>query len=292
MTDDNYPFHVRQWPRSIAAPLDAGDSMGGEALSLSWDLGAVSEAEKKQITKAWVHTLPTLRHLKRLRLWTHVTQPVFEAACQLRQLEVLQIKWSNVRDLSAISGLQQLRALSIGSSTKVPSIEPLIQLQQLKLLELENFKSITDFSPLVLLTSLDSLAITGSMWSSQAIESLEPFGQMTWLRTLSLDTSSVSSLKPLARLKNLRELGLGGRLPFEEYAWLSAQLPTTACRWFAPFYEMAGSGYSRCVTCQQDSMVMLTGRGKPVVCRHCDAQKVAKHVAAYLLAKARATPAK
>lgn len=275
MTTNEYPFHVSRWPKAIIHPEDYD---GGESLSLSWDLGAVDEGVKKKVIKAWTTKLPTLQHLKRLKLWTHVTQPVFDAACELTQLEVFQVKWSNIQDLGAISALRHLQALSIGSSTRVKSIEPLSGLRSLKLLELENFKSILDFSPLVKLEGLESLAVTGSMWSRQAIASLEPFAAMTWLSSLAIDTSSVTSLRPLARLKGLRELGVGGRLPFEEYAWLSAKLPDTECRWFDPFYELAGSGYSACKSCGLDSMVMLTGKGKPILCKHCDSAKVGRHV--------------
>jgi hypothetical protein len=274
-----YPFHVNQWPRMVKAPEDI-DAVG-EALSISWDLGDITEADKKRITKGWVQRLPTLHGLRRLRIWNHVTQPVFDAACQLTQLEVLQIKWSNVQDLGAIAGLKHLRALSIGSSTRVQSIEPLAQLSALELLEIENFKALTDFSPLTRLKALRSLSVTGSMWSRQAIESLEPFAQMTGLDELYLDTSSVRSLRPLAALKGLKELGVGGRLPMEEYAWLSARLPHTQCRWFQPYFELAGTGYTECKRCGRDSMVMLTGKGKPTLCKHCDEIKVSKHVEQY-----------
>jgi len=281
----DYPFHVSKWPQAI---IDPDAIVDGDALSLSWDLGVVSEAEKKKIIKAWVKKLPTLKHLKRLQLWAQVTQPVVDAACELQQLEVFHIKWSNIQDLSAISKLHNLQALSIGSSTRVKSIEPLSVLQSLTLLELENFKSISDFSPLTKLKALKSLAVTGSMWSRQAIENLDPFASMTWLSSLTIDTSSVSSLKPLGCLTGLRELGLGGRLPFEEYAWLSAKLPNTECRWFKPFLELAGIGYSACPSCHEDSMVMLTGKGKKVLCKHCDAAKVAKHVDLFNSARASA----
>jgi hypothetical protein len=285
MTIADYPFHVNKWPKTIIYPDDYD---GGESLSLSWDLGSVAEPDKKKVIKAWTAKLRTLQHLKRLKLWTHVTQPMFEAACELAQLEVLQIKWSNIHDLDAIRRLQNLRALSIGSSTRVKSIEPLAGLQSLKLLEIENFKLITDFSPLTRLTGLESLAVMGSMWSRQAIASLQPFASMTWLSALAIDTSSITSLRPLGGLKGLLELGVGGRLPFEEYAWLSAKLPGTQCKWFAPFYDLAGSGYSVCKSCQRDSMVMLTGKGKPVLCKHCDSAKVEKHVELFNAARATA----
>ena len=121
-------FHTNQWPRAISNP-DEYD--GGEVLSLSWDLGTVSESEKKKIIQAWIAKLPTLKNLKRLNLWSQVTQSIFDAVCELPQLEVLQIKWSNVQDLSAISKLQNLWGLSMGSSTRVKSIEPLMLLQSL-----------------------------------------------------------------------------------------------------------------------------------------------------------------
>jgi len=41
---DPYPFHVSQWPKSIA---HYGDYDGTERLRLSWDLGRLSEKEKK-----------------------------------------------------------------------------------------------------------------------------------------------------------------------------------------------------------------------------------------------------
>jgi hypothetical protein len=275
MTFSDNPFHTSNWPKSIIYPEDYD---GGDALSLSWDLGSIDEVEKKKVIKAWVAKLPMLTHLKRLRLWTHTTQSVFDAACKLPQLEVLLIKWGNIQDLQAITQLQNLHALYIGSATRVKSIEPLSALPALKLLLIENFKLITDFTPFTKLKSLDHLTVSGSMWTNQSVASLEPFAAMTWLSTLALDTSSVKSIRPLAALKDLQELDVGGKLSFEEYAWLSAKLPNTSCRWFSPFLELSDSGYSACKICKQYSMVMLTGKGRPILCKHCDAAKVEKHV--------------
>ncbi len=285
MPFDTYPFHASQWPAAIARP-DAYD--GGEVLGLSWDLGSVAESEKKKLIAQWVAKLPTLTHVKRLQLWSHVTQPLFDAACAIRGLEVLQIKWSNIQHLDAIAGLANLRALSVGSSTRIISIVPLSSLTSLEILEIENFKLIDDFSPFMQLTGLESLAVTGSMWSRQDVGSLEPFAAMTWLKSLAVDTSKITSLKPLARLRGLKHLSIGGRLPYQEYAWLSAQLPHTECRWFTPFYALQNSGHSACKTCKQDALVMVTGRGKPTLCSHCDAAKLDLHVRLFNDARAAA----
>lgn len=279
--NDN-PFHSRHWPRSIVAPQDYD---GSDVLSLDWDLGDLTESEKKKLIKAWIARLPELQHLKRLRLWCRVSQPLFEAACSLKQLQVLQIKWSGIQRLDAIASLPQLTALSLGSSTQVESVEPLSQLSELRVLEIENLKRISDFAPLAKLRKLQSLAVTGSMWSRQTIGSLEPFATMTWLSELYIDTAQVDSLRPLASLTGLRELGLGGRLPYQEYAWLSARLPDTTCRWFAPYYALKDSGIGYCKGCGGDSMVMLTGKGKPSLCLACDKPQVEKHVALFRAAQ-------
>lgn len=203
--------------------------------------------------------MPELQQLRWLNLWSQVTPPVFESACQIRGLECLVIKWSNLKRLDAISELHRLKYVYIGSSTRVESIEPLTALRSLRRLDLENFKLVSDFSPLT---------------------------RMTWLKSLAIDTSAVKSLRPLAQLSSLESLDVGGRLPMEEYAWLSAKLPGTECRWFQPWLDLAESGIGYCRQCKTQSMLMLTGRGKGTVCRHCDGDKVARHEAAFLLAKA------
>ncbi|WJN61119.1 hypothetical protein [Pseudomonas sp. SO81] len=279
------PFHTSRWPKSIT---HADQYESGTTLSLSWDLGDISDSEKKRVIAAWVKALPSLSHLTHLRVWSRVTQPLFDAICELSNLQVLQIKWSNVCRLDAIRNLSALKALSIGSSTQVESIAPLTALQSLELLEIENFKLITDFSPLVDLRSLRHLSVSGSMWSKQAAASLEPFGQMTWLSSLCVDTSNVKSLRALEPLANLKSLGIGGRLPYDEYAWLSAKLPNTECQWFQPYLDLSESGYSPCASCGEKSMVMVTGKGKPVLCRHCDDAKLTKHVGLFEQARAAA----
>jgi len=274
----SYPFHFSHWPRSIATPEEYD---GSDRLMLSWDLGVVEEKEKKRAIQKWCGKLPELQNLRWLSIWSHVTQPLFGAACKTINLECFQIKWSNIKSLHGIQQLEKLRHLQIGSSTRVESLQPLTSLTGLKILEIENFKLISDFTPLQSLVSLESLAVTGSMWTRQKVASLEPFARMTWLEHLSVDTSNIESLRPLASLKGLKSLDVGGRLPMQEYAWLSAKLPNTDCRWFSPYLDLASSGIGHCKTCKNDSMVMLTGRGTKTLCRLCDKDVVDRHAAAF-----------
>lgn len=274
------PFHVKHWPRAIVHPIEHD---GGERLSLMWDLGVVDEKVKKQAINEWCLALPDLRQVRWLKVWSLVTPALFEALCRMPNLECLQIKMSNVSDIGAIANLKQLRYLHIGSSTKVQSIEPLAALSQLRLLELENFKLVSDFSPLLALEKLESLAVTGSLWTKQTVESLDPFVRMTGLTSLSVDTSGVPSLKPFAQMVSLKELGIGGCMPMHEYAWLSAKLPNTECRWFRPYLDLATAGIGRCPTCANDSMVMITGKGGPSLCKICDSAKVQRHEEVFYL---------
>lgn len=285
-----YPFHVSHWPRLI---FDPSDYDGAARLGLGFDLGAVHESQKKRVIAQWCGKLPELHAVRWLSLWSHVTPPLFDAACRMPGLECLQVKWSNVRKLDPIVGLQSLRYLHIGSSTKVESIAPLAELTRLKLLEIENFKLISDFSALEKLTSLEALAVTGSMWTRQDIGALDSFARMTWLRRLTIDTTRITSLRPLANLEKLEFLDLGGKLPMAEYAWLSAKLPNTRCRWFSPYLELGPMGIGRCERCTQKTKVMLTGKGSGarIICRDCDAGKLAKHEAAFQAERERALAA-
>lgn len=280
-----HPFHASNWPRAILRPEDAD---GSAALSLSWDLTEMSTKEKKQLIADWCDALPQLAHVRRLKLWSMATQPLLDAIGRMTGLECLIIKGTNASSFEALRRLPSLRYLSIGSSTKVDSVEPLAALTTLKILELENLKKVSDFSPLVALTGLESLAVEGAMWARQEVQSLAPFAAMVWLQSLALDTSDLESVRPLASLKGLKSLGIGGRLPMEEYAWLAARLPHTQCRWFAPYVPLSLSGIGKCARCGQQTMVMLTGRRAGNACLACDKARVDKHVAAFDAARASA----
>jgi Leucine-rich repeat (LRR) protein len=278
------PFHTSHWPRMA---VRASEYDGGERLQLSFDLGAVPENEKKTVMRQWCEVLSGApSNLRWLNIWTHATQPLFDAACQNENLECLMIKWSNIKQLDQIKSLKKLKYLYIGSSTKIESIEPLAVLKQLEYLHIENFKLITDFTPLSKMASIKSLNITGSMWSFQQVDSLEFLSKMVWLKSLAVDTHNIHSLRPLANLKALEDLHIGGRLPMEEYARLAAQLPSTSCRWFSPYYDLSDTGIGMCKRCNQQTMVMLSGgKGAKTFCRSCDAEKVKKHEEAFNIIK-------
>ena len=87
------------------------------------------------------------------------------------------------------------------------------------------------------------------------------------------------SLAPLAELPRLIHLGQANMFSMEEYAWLAGRRPDILCDRFEPSYGPNES--LRCKACGQYSLFALTGKGKPWLCQHCDAERLALHNAGF-----------
>lgn len=113
-------------------------------------------------------------------------------------------------DISAISKLQELEYLHIGSGAGVLSVEPIAELKNLVMLSVENFQKINDYSALVALDNLELLSIEGAALSPQYIhiDSLDFLREMKQLRSFSLLTARVKSkdYTPILELENIEYL--------------------------------------------------------------------------------------
>ena len=92
------------------------------------------------------------------------------------------------------------------------------------------------------------------------------------LRGLSLKTIRVKdqSLAPAAKLKDLQALEPSNQFLTEEYARLSVALPHIQCPHLSPYFDIfAGKGTNQ---------VMVTGKGKPVLTRPKDAERLQRYV--------------
>ena len=172
--------------------------------------------------------------------------------------------------------LPVLEVLRLDSCSTIDSLEPLGELTQLTGLAIENFKNVHDLSPLATLTNLRQLAVEGSIWSRMKINSLAPIAGLSRIEYLNLSNLKVAdeSLAPLTHLTNLKKLVTANFYPFEEFARLSAKLPNCECQWFAPYVATT----LKCPKCEAENRVMLTGKGKPLLCPRCDAIRLARHV--------------
>lgn len=198
------------------------DYAGGAGLFLdAKPLGRIDEPEShgRKRVETWIELLPSLTEVRQLWLFCHVPKRLFEAACRLPNLETLYVKWGNADGLSPLSNLEHLRHVHLGSMTKVTDVNPLGTMTQLISLEIENFKGVTDFGPLANLTTLEGLALDGSIWTEQKIESLEPIGQMSGLRTFSMINARLRtrSFDPLLKLEQLEHFRWHDWFPDSEF---------------------------------------------------------------------------
>ena len=276
-------------PRSVRDPADYGV---GERLSLAITQTTLKPAQQKALVREWCTLLPTLDKVRTLWFHTKVTQEMFEAACAMPNLEGLYIKWSAISSLAPIAGLKRLAHLHLGGAPSATHIEALAQLPALVSLDVTNVRAAGDLRFLQGLPKLRELWVGGDSNSLKPllIESLAPLAALRELELLTLTTVRLAdgSLAPLAELPRLTHLGLANMFPMEEYAWLAGRRPDIQCDRFEPSYGPNES--LRCKACGQHSLFALTGKGKPWLCQHCDAARLALHDAGFrALVKAAAT---
>jgi len=117
---------------------------------------------------------------------------------------------SDVRDLTPLSGLNKLKTLRIWSEYVV-DINAVTNLKNLEWLQLQLAPSFSDISPLVALTELTTLSLTGSSdLTPSAITDLSPLQGLNKLTTLYLNYTNVADVSPIASLPNLSTLYLWG----------------------------------------------------------------------------------
>lgn len=173
---------------------------------------------QRKLVDEWCRLLPQLDSVRTLWFVSKVPQALFDAACRMRGLEGLWVKWSGVESIAALTELDKLRYFSLGSSTGLVSIDPLSHMTGLEWLDLENIRRIDDLSPLAGLTELRGLGVTGSTWTTQRVRTLQPLSGLTELRYLSLVNlrSADGTLRPLYTLRKLEKVLLPLWWPEEE----------------------------------------------------------------------------
>lgn len=175
-----------------------------------------SAREKKRVLHEWCKFLTENPHaFTELRFGTRMPQELFNAVCEQKDLKRLYIKWGVYPDISAISKLQELEYLHIGSGASVLSVEPVAELKKLVVLSVENFQKINDYSTLVALDNLELLSIEGDVWAPRYIhiDSFEFLRKMKQLRSFSSTSAVVKSkdYTPILELKNIEYLSIGSR---------------------------------------------------------------------------------
>ncbi len=171
------------------------------------------ERDKKRILNEWCEFLkqnPTA--FTKLHFGTRMTQELFDAVCNQKQLKRLEIKWGAYKNLSSVENLTTIELLHIGSGANVESIKPLSNLKSILALSVENFQKITNYDDLSQLTTLESLSIEGDGMGPQyiKIDNLDFVSRLPQLRFFRLLTERLQTkdYTPILELKNVEHLSL------------------------------------------------------------------------------------
>lgn len=262
---------------------DPDDYDGSERLCLNFTHTHLSATARKTLAHRWYARMPTLDRVRIAWIGGSVSQEAFEAVCQLPALEGLHIGWGKLTSLVPIRRLRTLTHFHLGSAPSAQGLDALADLPALVDLEISNVRAAGDVGFLAGMAGLRALALSGDSNSIKPLKiaTLAPLATLTSLERLSLTTVQLAdgSLAPLARLPNLRRLILSNQFPMEEVARLAGRRPDVACDGF-----VASTGpvsWLACKSCKQRSMHQLTGKGKPWLCEHCDAARLARHNAEF-----------
>jgi hypothetical protein len=242
------------------------------------DVGAVDSDATSLRLLSKIENVARLPQLSRLeRLWCFDLN-VRSAAIvgRVASLRRLYLDRNRLPDFDAFTTLTRLEVLSIEGGTRISSLNTFTRFDGVHGLGLIHFPQVRSLAPLSDFRSLLALAVAGGMWTRMNVASLAPLGSLRQLQFLHLTNLKADdgSLEPLADLTALESLDLPNFYSLEEFARLSARLKGTRCTWFAPHVAMRSSS---CRKCGQTTMLILTGKGMPMLCSSCDAVRVHKH---------------
>ncbi|MBI1335011.1 MAG: hypothetical protein GC165_19275 [Armatimonadetes bacterium] len=152
----------------------------------------------------------------------------------------LRFKAIHIGDLSPLQKLGRLKSLQITWNTKLANLDSVGQLTNLEVLSLQSTNKIRNLDSLAALTTLRVLEIDAGLWNKITLETLEPLRFLPNLEELYLNDVKVISggLSPIGKCKSLRYLALPHKYGMEDYAQLSAELPSVECRQFWPWVQI------------------------------------------------------
>lgn len=214
------------FPPPAVFNLDSSYSKSRLCLAGTPDSRDLSDYRIRKVITGWADILPKLNSVKVLWVAQMVSQDLFDAICSMPNLQGLWLKHTSIEHIESVA-MSNIQYLSLGSSTKLASLDPLINTQSLLWLETENLKKVTDFSALSNLKNLVGLGINGSMWTTQRVNSLKPISKLSNLRYLALANTRVldKSLKPLHKLEKLQTLHMAKWWPKKEVSDLLQAKP-------------------------------------------------------------------
>jgi Leucine-rich repeat (LRR) protein len=191
---------------TVPAAIGELDALEELILSDEWEEGAGEEAETHWTDNEGklnlIATLPPVLP-PRLRMLVAGRNDLADIRplAALRELEVLDLHWTEVADLSPLAGLTRLQHLNL-RGCKAVDLAPLAGLHGLRHLDLRA-TAVVDIAALADLKELEALFLGGTR-----VADVQALAGLTRLRTLDLGQTRVRSVAPLAGLRELAWLSV------------------------------------------------------------------------------------
>ncbi|MCM3027652.1 leucine-rich repeat domain-containing protein [Bacillus safensis] len=237
------------------------------------DLADVDEHSTELLITGKTKNIERLKSFSNLtKLWIYkVNQKEFNTILSLVNPKMLYMRELRVEDLSIISSLKDVEVLALEWNTKAQSLWDLSKNTFLKSLSITDFSKLNDIAPLQKKTDLELLELSGGLFNSLNLNTLQPLRYLKKLKYLCLSNIKVKdeSLEPISELEGLEELEISNQFPTEEYARLSVTLPNTKCDRFAPYIFLSSPIV--------DKDVMVIGKRKPKLNSKVDGEKLQKY---------------
>ncbi|MDO6492884.1 MULTISPECIES: hypothetical protein [unclassified Cellulophaga] len=194
---------------------------------------------RKEIDEQWKEKLPQLSHIKRLDLRHKVDQDYFNVICKMKNLEVLNIWSSTVKDISSIKKLTKLRALSFSNFSRLEDVSPLIELKSLESLSILASFKVANYELIGKMKWLKSLELGGDTFAPKnlMLNSLKPFTDLSELIELDMSCASIrdKNYKPILKLKKLKRLDAHWRMKNQERELLQNEHPSLQSGFFVAY---------------------------------------------------------
>jgi hypothetical protein len=243
---------------------------GSDKLNLVCTQLNLTAKRKKEVVQEWCEFLPTLKNVKRLCFFSKVNQELFDAACQIENLDSLFIKWSDIQNFENIKRLTKLRRLYISTSSHLDNLSFIESTKNIEWLELHELKNLTKLDGIEHAEKLKGFIISGGMYGKQKLKDFVPLSNLHNLEYLKLSSTYAISenLSPLCELKKLKYLDLPIYYPMLEYVKVYKHLPNCD-HGIEAFREMN----FECENCGSKTVLPMKKGGREF-CPSCNKQKL------------------
>lgn len=200
-----------------------------------------------RISKEEIDRLARLPHITEITI-SGLTQETFDYFIEKHGKQFKMIgfwKCPLVADLSAIETLPEIEYITWYWNQRAEDLWDLSKTRSLKGFSFDDFTRMHDLAQIPRAPALEQLSFGNMVWSKYILNSLEPLGDCTGLRTLSFSAKKLldNRVQPLANLKKLERLEFpGNMLTTEQVAWLKVHLPPNVeSKVLVPYWQIEGA---------------------------------------------------